>query len=450
MHFGIWSCIPLLVLIVGGFATRRMTEMMIVSSLIGAVILYREHFFKGFVDLIYVVLSDDSFQFVLVLLMGVGGMMKLFERSGALAAFQGKLAGYVRTRKSALLATWLLTIVMFIDDYLNLLSVSKCMKKLSDVNRVPREHFAYTLNSMGVSVCLLIPCTSWSVFAIANMNQLDLSFLHYIKAIPFMFFSIASVVVSFLLVMGVLPHTGLIKKAYRRVDAGGPVLLQPASGAAGIAGTDDEEDSSVRPTSIWNFFIPFLCLIVVMMIFDRQIQYGIVAACFCMLILYRAQCIMTVGEFFNAFFDGMKEMSSIAFVVLFAYMIAKENEMMGFAPFVVGSLIKLITPKMLPLFIFVIMSLVAFTIGDVWALIVITMPIFIPLAQQMGVQEEIALGALLSGANFGAVMCMQSDALFMTYAGTGISNITQIRAGLPYVALSAAAACAGYLIVGII
>ena len=451
MSFGIWSCVPIIVLIIGAFTTKRMTETLIVSSLIGSVILYHQHFFTGFVDLIYDVLSDDTYQFALILIMSVGAMMKLFERSGALGSFRKKLSKYAYTRKRSLLITWLLTIVMFIDDYLILLTVSMSMKEVTDKNRVPREHLAYTLNAMGVSVCLLIPFTSWSVFAITNMKKLGLDLVDYIRAIPFMFFSIASVLISLLLILGVLPKTGSLKKAYVRVDNGGSTLPQEEESGASIVSVDDTEtDESSKSGNLSDFIIPMVCLLTVMMLCGRNIIYGLVAALFCMLILYKIRGIMTVGEYFECFFEGMRRMSSIAFVVLFAYMIAHENDLMGFAPYIVGNCVKVITPKLLPLFIFLIMSLVAFTIGDVWALILIAMPIFIPMAQQTGLNTSIAVGALLSGANFGATMCLQSDALFMTYAGTGVPNITQIKTALPYVTMAVLISCAGYLMAGLI
>ena len=423
VSFGIWSCVPIIVLIIGALTTKRMVETLIVSSLIGTVIIYHQHFFTGFVGLIYDVLSDDTYQFALILIMSVGAMMKLFERSGALHSFRKKLSKYAYTRKRSLLITWLLSIILFIDDYLILLTVSMSMKKLTDKTRVPREHLAYTLNAMSVSVCLIIPFTSWSVFAITNMKKLGLDLGDYLHAIPYMFFSLASVLISLLLILGVIPKLGQMKKAYKRVDSGGSLVPVEEQNGASIVSVEEADGNDAI--------------------------YGIVAALFCMLVLYKIRGIMTVGEFFACFYDGMREMSTIAFVVLFAYMIAHENDLMGFAPYIVTNCVKIITPRLLPLFIFMIMSLVAFTIGDVWALILIAMPIFIPMAQKTGLNPSIAVGALLSGANFGATMCLQSDALFMTYAGTGVPNVTQIKAALPYVAMAVLISCAGYLIVGL-
>ncbi len=452
MSFGIWSCVPIIVLILGALITKRMVETLIVSSLIGAVIIYHQHFFTGFVGLIYEVLSDDTYQFALILIMSVGAMMKLFERSGALYSFRKKLSKYAYTRKRSLLITWLLSIILFIDDYLILLTVSMSMKKLTDKTQVPREHLAYTLNAMSVSVCLMIPFTSWSVFAINNMRKLGLDFGDYLRAIPYMFFSIASVLISLLLILGVIPKFGQMKMAYERVDRGGSVLPPQEEIGASIVSSEETDgtDEGEMDGSLIDFIIPMAVLLIVMMFGGRNIIYGIVAALFCQLFLYKIRGVMTVGEYFACFYDGMREMSTIAFVVLFAYMVAHENELMGFAPYVVGNCVKIITPKLLPLFIFIIMSLVAFTIGDVWALVLIAMPIFIPMAQQTGLNPSIAAGALFSGANFGAIMCLQSDALFMTYAGTGVPNIAQIKSALPYVMMALLISCGGYLIVGLI
>ncbi len=426
-----------------------MTETIVVATIIGSVILFKEDFFGGFVELIYEVFSNESFQFIVLLLMGIGGMIKLFERSGALAGFRQLLRRFVKGPKSAMVVTWLLAVIMFIDDYLCLLTVSSSMKGLTDRYRVPREHLAYTLNAQSISLCLLIPFSSWSVFTITNIKQFDLTRTDYLKAIIYMFYPIASIVIALLLALGILPKVFNMKKAYERVDQGGPTLPEISDQGASIV-EDDDTAEKVVPSTPLNFFIPMIVLIVVMMLSNRNIIHGILAALFCILVLYKGQKIMTVGQFFNNFFDGMKAMVAIAFVVLFAFIIAVENEKLGFAPYVIGIFSKFITPALLPLFIFLIMSVVSFTMGDVWSLILISLPIFIPMAVQMNVKPVIALAALLSGANLGILNCLQSDALFMTYAGSGVPNVTQIKTGLPYMALAAFLAAVGYLIIGLI
>ncbi len=199
MQLGFWSCIPILVLIIGGFATKRVTETLILSTLIGAVLIYRGTFFGEYVGMIYEVLSNDSFQFILILLIGIGSIIRLYERSGALAGFRSLLKRWATTPKRSVLITWLLCFVLFIDDYLILLTASSSMKKLTDAAGVPREHLAYTVNALGASVCILVPFTSWSSFTVSQIEKVGMAFSDYVHSLPYMFFPIASVAVSFLL-----------------------------------------------------------------------------------------------------------------------------------------------------------------------------------------------------------------------------------------------------------
>ena len=449
MQYGFLCCVPILVLLTGGFATGRITEMLIISTTIGSVIIYKTAFFNEYVKLIYEVLSNSSYQFILILLIGIGAMTKLWERSGALAGFREKLGRYMTGPKRSILITWLLTFVMFIDDYLVLLAVPSSIRKLTDKAGVPREHLSYTLNAMGASICILIPFTSWSAFTISQTEKVGMGFADYVRAIPYMFFPIASVLVSFLLAADILPKRGLLRRAYERVRAGGPALPPEDTEGAAVVEAADAEEKEYPASGLCNFFIPLIVLIAVTMLCDRSITHGIIAALICMLIMYKAQKLITVGDFFNTIFDSMKGMVAIGFVVLFAFMIAAENDRMGFAPYVIESFSRFITPKLLPLFVFIIMTIVSFAMGDGWSLMVISMPIFIPMARQMGVSPLIALGATLSGLNIGVVSCLQSDALFMNYAGTGVPNITQIKAGLPYVILAGGLSAVGYLLVGL-
>ncbi len=451
MQLGFWSCIPILVLIIGGFATRRVTETLVLSTLVGAVLIFRGAFFGEYVGMIYEVLSNDSFQFIVILLIGIGSIIRLYEKSGALAGFRSKLKRWAGTPKRSVLITWLLCFVLFVADYLILLTASSSMKKLPDAAGVPREHLAYTVNALGASVCILVPFTSWSAFTVSQIAKAGMDFSDYVHSIPYMFFPIASVAVSFLLAAGILPKVGRMKQAYERVRAGGPVLPPVETAGASVVDAEKPGEEPGAPSApLFNFFLPLAVLVAVTMLFGRSISHGIIAALFCMLVLYKVQGLLDVGEFFNTVFDSMKSVAAVEFVILFAFLLAAENEKMGFAPYLIETVARVGPPRLLPLFIFLIMSLVSFALGDGWSLMLISIPIFIPMARQAGLSEWVALGAVLSGLNLGVVSCLQSDALFMTYVGTGVPNIGQIRSGLPYTALTAVLSAAGFLVVGML
>lgn len=447
MDYGIISIIPIAVLIVGALITKRMAEMMILSSLVGAILVFKTKFFSGYIGMMFESLSNESFQFLLILLLGFGALIKLFEKSGSLVGFGNAFSKYANSPKRSMVFTWILGVIMFVDDYLNVLSVSIAMKSITDRNGVPREHLAYGVNSMGASVCVMIPFTTWAAFTIAAMKDVGLGFNDYLKAIPFMFFPIIAIAVCLLVAIGLIPKLGLIKKAYKRVAEGGPVLVEEKAGAS-IVNMEISDDT--KHTSPLNFIIPIVVLVTTMMIFDNNIIYGIFAALITQLVLYMAQRIMTFTDFMNHAFEGVASMSTLAVIICFAFMLGIVNDKMGFSQFVIDNMTGSISPALLPALTFVVVGLVAFAASSFWILILITLPVFVPLATSMGVDPVLIVAAIMSGVAFGSKFCFYSDAVFMTSAGTGVSNMTQIKAVAPYVLGSAFLATIGFLILGFI
>ena len=374
-------------------------------------------------------------------------MTKLFEKSGSLMGIGNALSRYADSPKKSMVVTWLVGIIMFVDDYLNVLATSFSMRNLTDRNGVPREHLAYGVNSMGACVCVLIPFTSWAAFAVGTISEQGLGFNDYVRSIPYMFFPWIAIIVCLLVAIGVIPKVGLIKKAYERVAAGGPVLLEEKAGASLV---NIEVDENAKPTTPLNFIVPIVVLIAAVLIFDNDVIHGIIAALVVQAVMYIAQRIMTLEEYMSTLFEGISSMAPLAVVISFAYVLGSANDAMGFAPYVIGIMTKAISPQLLPAFAFIIVALVAFAAASFWVLIIITVPIFVPLSVSMGVDPAIIVAGIMSGVAFGSKFCFYYDAVFMTSAGTGISNMTQIKAVAPYVLGSAVLAILFYLAVGFI
>ena len=452
MEYGIISCIPIAVLIIGVLITKKMPEMIILSSIVGAALVFKTDIFNGYVGWLYGALSNESYQFLLILLLGFGAIIKLFEKSGALQGFANAIGRFANTRKKTMFVTWIMGIIMFVDDYLNVLAVSSSMRTLTDKQRIPREHLAYGANSMGACVCVLIPFTSWAAFAIGCLSEQGLGFTDYVRSLPYMFFPIIAIIACLLVAVGVIPKVGLIKKAYERVDAGGSVLCpaESSGSTSSIINMGEETDEDVKPSSPLNFFIPIIALIVVTIVCGNSVVHGIIAAIVIQFILYLAQRLMTLSEFMNTMFEGITSMAGLAFIICFAYILGSANDAMGFSTFVINGLLGTIPPALLPALAFIIIGAVAFAAASFWVLIVITVPIFVPLASSMGIDPAIIIAAIMSGVAFGSKFCFYSDAVFMTSAGTGVPNMTQIKAVAPYVLGSAALSAVAFLIIGFV
>ncbi|MBO5667290.1 MAG: hypothetical protein J6S45_07570, partial [Firmicutes bacterium] len=135
--------LPITVLMVGALKTKRLAEMMFLSSFLGAVLIYKEGFFSGYIDMLYGTLSNPSYQFVFLILMLFGATIRLFQESGSMAGLANLLDKYANGPKKPLILGWIIGIVMFVDDYLCTLAVSFSMRNTTDRNGIPREHLAF-------------------------------------------------------------------------------------------------------------------------------------------------------------------------------------------------------------------------------------------------------------------------------------------------------------------
>ena len=446
MEYDIICCLPIIFLLVGIIVTKKLPEMLILATILGAIIVNKGGFISGWIGYLYQVLSDDSFQFLVLILFGFGAMLTNFEKSGALLGFSEKLSKFADSQKKSLFITWLLGAIIFIDDYLNALAVATTMRNITDKHGVPREHLAYTVNSMGACMCVLIPFTSWAAFMIGVIADSDMTFIDYCHSIPFMFYPILGIICSLLLALGIIPKIGPMKKAYERVAQGGPTL--PVED--GESPVDFSQSSDVKPAHFMNFIIPIAALIITMLIFDNDMIHGIFVGLAVQCIMYCVQKLATPVSFVARMMEGMSEMAGIGFICLLAFTLSKCNDELGFSEYMVGIFKTFISPSLLPLIVFVLCGFIAFTSGSFWALVVIVAPIFMPVTFELGVNPCLIVAAMMSGIALGSQSCFFADAVIMTSAGTGITPVTQVKAILPYVGIVAAISCVLFGICGFV
>ena len=447
MNYGFVSCIPLLVLIVGALITKRIAEFMVIASTIGVILVCKNDFFNGYVDAMYGVLANPSYQFILIILICFGIVIKLFQKSGGMLGFAQIASKLVKSRTSALILAWFADFIMFVDDYLNTLGTTFSMREVTDRNGIPREHLAYQVSVMAPSLCVLIPFASWPAFTVGLLSEQGLGFEEYLKAIPTMWFPIFTIIICFLVAIGVIPKVGLLKESYKRVDDGGSTQYKEETGGA-LVNLEPEED--IKPTSPLNFIIPAAVLIVVVIIYDNDLVHGLLATIATQVIMYMSQRIISPKEVMNICFDGAKSMANMAMLVFFAFILNECNNTMGFANYIIGGISDVIPVAFLPLMIFAVVAFLTFASAGYWIMQVITIPIFIPLAYSVGLSPVTVISCIMSGVVMGSITCFYSDVIFMTSAGTGVSNIRQVRVSMPYVMAAAVISAVGYTITGFI
>ena len=227
MEYGAWTLVPIIFIIVMAVATRKSFESLLAGSVVACVIMHGTGFFLPWVETLLDALSDRDNQWVILVCGLFGILIAMLRESRGTGGFVRLAERICKTKRSALLGTFVMGIVIFVDDYLNMLTVGTCMRDVCDKRKVPREALAYVLDSTGTPVCVLLPFSTWTAFYISLFMKEEavqaMGFSSglemYIRTIPFIFYASVTLIIVFLFAMGWMPKIGLMKKAFEPTPA---------------------------------------------------------------------------------------------------------------------------------------------------------------------------------------------------------------------------------------
>ncbi|MGI6732502.1 MAG: Na+/H+ antiporter NhaC family protein [Anaerovoracaceae bacterium] len=451
-NLGAISLLPAFFLVAYIFITRRILEALILASLIGYLMISREDVLSNFSEgLLTVVMSEDiAWLFIVCGLMG--SLIGLIEKAGGAFAFGEWVSKRAKTRKSTLMWTWILGLILFVDDYLNSLTLGSCMSRITDRHKVSREYLSYVVSSTAAPVCVLIPITTWSIFC-ARLLEVNgwappgEGVIYFIKTIPFNFYGWAATILVPLVIVGIVPLFGPMKRAQERVESGGPVA-PPGSEKIDIR-QGMEVEIPKNPRMI-NFAIPILALVVATILFDTDMQIGVIVAIASTFVLFLWQNLMTAEEFTDITLQGIKNMILPLMLMVLAFLFAEVNDQIGFTRYVITNAATVMTPVLAPLIIFIVLTITEFITGTNWGMYIIALPIVIPLSADIGANTTIVVAAVLSAGVFGSHVCFYSDCTILTSSATGCNNFDHAFTQAPLGILAAVVAAVLFLGAGFV
>ncbi|MFV8783923.1 Na+/H+ antiporter NhaC family protein [Microbulbifer sp. SA54] len=448
--YGLLSLLPTLVVVVTAILTHRPVAALATGVVAALLMLDPTNIMTPLADTALSVMMDETIGWIILVCGLFGSLIALLIRTGGASAFADILAAGANTRARALLSTWLLGLVIFIDDYLNALAVSASMKKLTDRFRISRQMLAYVADSTAAPACFLVPISTWAVYFSGILESSDIASEGsgmglYISAIPFMLYSWLALLIVPLVATGHIPLIGPMKKAESQAAHGEPAAreddleLVPASlGAAAVR----------RKRHAWNFAIPILSLLIFSWLYDIDVLKGVIAALAITIPLLGLQKLISWGDIFDTVLEGFKTMIAPLAIVVAAFMFKAVNDSLGMPQYVIESVKPLMTAQWLPLVAFLSMSLISFATGSSWGVFAITIPIIIPLAEAVGCPLPLAIGALLSASAFGSHASFYGDATVLAAQGSGCSPMSHALTQLPYALIAAAVSSAGFIALG--
>ena len=422
--------IPMIVLIVLIVWTKRIMESSIVTLILAYLLVSPKDILTNLPNGLLTTLVSDTYSFVLAAASIMGIFVRLMIESGGTIGF-GKLLGrFANNRKKSLVATFILGLIVFIDEYLNALVVTSSMRNLTDKYKAPRLMLACTVNSAGVPACIFAPISIWAIYYIGLISDSGLlegteltGLQMYVRVIPYMVYPAIFMVIILLLALDIFPKYGPMKKAYQRAEETGDVF--PESGCVGVM------DDDIKEGNVAFFLIPMITIILIAY-FTGDIFVAVligVAVISAMLILSKK---MTVSQVGDAITEGVKDMVFILVLLLILFTFTEICSDIGFAELVVNAVSSVLSGWMVPPVMFIILSLLSWIMGSYWATSALCMPIMIQLAEQMDLSMPLMLGILISGAVCPATCSFTSEALVMSSQSAQVQPAEMGLANLPY------------------
>ncbi len=470
MYATFWSLIPPVVAIALALITKEVYSSLFIGIVIGGL------FWSGFSfegtfshvlqDGIVGSLSDSYNVGILVFLVVLGIMVCLMNKAGGSAAFGGWAESHIKTRIGAQLATVLLGVLIFVDDYFNCLTVGSVMRPVTDKHHVSRAKLSYLIDATAAPVCIIAPISSWAAAVAGFVPGDEDGFTIFIRAIPFNYYALLTIVM-------------MIGITLLRVDYG-PMRKHEDNALAGDLYTtpdrpyaDAEREIVTGKGKVIDLVLPVVVLIIFCaagMMYSGGffsgagfvesfsgsdaaigLSTGSVFALLFTVILYVARRVLSFTDCMSCVPDGFKAMVPAILILTFAWTLKSMTDSLGAAEFVAGAMASTAASlvKLLPAIIFLVGCGLAFATGTSWGTFGILIPIVVALFS--GTNDQlmiISISACMAGAVCGDHCSPISDTTIMASAGAQCNHINHVNTQLPYAITVAAVSFVSYIIAG--
>jgi Na+/H+ antiporter NhaC len=451
-EFGALALIPTLVVVVLAIWSHRTIESLLAGTIVGLFMLAPTDPLGLAAEISLAVMQNETVGWVILVCGFMGSLIALFIRTGAVAAFTQSVIDRVSTKKGGLLTAWVLGLFLFVDDYLNSIAVGAAMRKVTDSFGTSREMLAYVVDSTAAPVSVIVPISTWAVFFGALLIENGVApegqgVQAYIQSIPYMFYAWAAILVVPLVIVGAIPALGPMRRAEARAAAGQTV--PPEAEHIEAANQSIVAKEGVRGRSA-GFIVPMIVLALSTWYFDYDFLKGLyltLALYIGMLALRRT---LTVEETYNAVLDGFKTMFEPLAALVAAYLLDEINTRMDLSAYVIDLISPWMTASLLPSAVFLSMGALSFATGSNWGVFVIVLPIVTTLANAVGADMTVVIGATLSASTFGSHACFYTDATVLTAQATGTTPYQHAITQLPYALIAAAVSLLAYLLLGLL
>ena len=489
---GWMSILPALFAIVLALITRQVLIALFAGVWLGATFLYGYNPFTGFLYTLSEYISkapaDPDRTSILIFTLALGGMVGVISKSGGTKGIVESISRFASNARRGQLATWLMGVLIFFDDYANTLIVGNTMRPLTDKLKISREKLSYLVDSTAAPVANIAIISTWIGYELSLINESfsnigvdQNAYITFFKTIPVNFYPI------FALIFGLaVAYFGRdlfsMYKAEQRAAMGKGLMRKNAMPLSDMD-SDELTAKENAPLRWYNALIP-VCLVIMTTLAglwytgllgttlsDSELQsmgmihyistiignsnsfavlmWAAFIGGFTAILLALFQRILTLNESILAWVGGVKAMIMAALILTLAWAIGTICTDIQTANYVISITEGLLSPHWLPTLTFIIAGIIAFATGTSWGTMAILAPLVIPLAHQLPTLDTSisittansiflsSIAAILAGATFGDHCSPISDTTIMSSMASGADHIDHVRTQLTYALLVA-------------
>ena len=411
---------------------------------------------------------------IFIFLVELGVIVALINKAGGSAAFGNWAKTHIKSRVGAMLATFLLGVLIFIDDYFNCLTVGSVMRPVTDKHKVSRAKLSYIIDATAAPICMIAPISSWAA-AVAQYAEDGQGLQLFITAIPYNFYSLLTLVFIIAITLMKFDYGKMRTHEYNAI-VNGDLYTEG----------DKAEVAEVEPSTrgrVWDLVLPIVFLIIVSVIAliyvggffgvdawggtdcagdfigafgntDATIglPWGGLFSLIFIVIYMILRKVVTFKESMDCVPQGFIAMVPAILILTFATGLKNITTTLG-AKYFVGDLMSSAAEGLanfLPAIIFLVACVLAFATGTSWGTFGILIPIVTAIFPTGSEILIIGMSACLAGAVCGDHCSPISDTTIMSSAGGQCNHLNHVSTQIPYAISVAAISFVMYIIAGIV
>ncbi|MDP4600869.1 MAG: sodium:solute symporter [Polaribacter sp.] len=403
---------------------------------------------------------------------GVEGFINILNKR--LVKFEEKKSGFARVMVQVL--AMFTGISLFVETSISSLTVGTLYRPIFDKLKIPREKLAYIADASSAPSSILIPFNAWGAFIMGLLltQGIEKPFAVMMASIKYNFYPLLAIVIVFVVILS-KKDIGLMKKAEKRTLETGE-LMNPNA----IPMVSDEVTSFPPKEGIqakaYNMIVPLLVMVFMMPINliytgwnavkesssflnhasqaigegsgSSSVLYAVIASILVAIVMYMVQGILNPKEAINLTLKGISELMPLALLMLLAFAIGDACKELETGVYVANVTKSWLSVELLPAFVFLISSFIAFSTGTSWGTFAIMLAISIPMATIHGADITIVVAATLGGGIFGDHSSPISDTSIISSMASASDHIDHVKTQMPYALIGGTISTILYLIVG--